>query len=172
MRVARPAAARALALALALAALAIGGCGGKSKNSSSSSGGSSSGGGGGGGGKATVAIAVSPARTSNHGRPLHALVRVVTLKQFAEDQYASVAQLVVNPDESVLASFVVFPGVEQSVQLERPAKGALAVYFLFTGATGTSWKQLYDPPPGKIQLELGDDQILRPGSTSSSKKRK
>ncbi|HWU88537.1 MAG TPA: hypothetical protein VN253_14745 [Kofleriaceae bacterium] len=159
-------------VALAIVALAIvaalAGCGGGGKRATA-----------GGEGKPTVIISVSPSRTSNHGRPLHALVRAVTLKQFVEDQYANVAQLVVSPDESVLASFVVFPGLDQAITIDRPAKGGLAVYFLFTGAAGTTWKQLFDSPPSKIRLELGDDEIVRPGtkapagsSSSGSKKRK
>jgi hypothetical protein len=132
------------------------------------------GGSGGGGQRAatipaqpTVTISVVPSRTSNQGRPLYVLIRAVTLKQFAEEPYPNVAQLVVGPDESVLSSFVVFPGVEQSITIDRPAKGALAVYFLFTGATGTSWKQLFDTPPSRIRFELGDDAIVPPGAAAA-----
>jgi hypothetical protein len=170
-------------LAIAAIAAALAGCGGKGKKSTSAGGSSSSsnsggggggggagggggGAGGGGGGGGPVTLSVAPSKTSNHGRPLHALVRAVTLKQFAEEPYNTVAQLVVSPDESVLASFVVFPGIDQSIKVERPAKGAVAVYFLFTGATGTSWKQLFDSPPSKIRLELGEDAIVQPGSAS------
>jgi hypothetical protein len=74
----------------------------------------------------------------------------------------------------VQAAFVVFPGIDQAITIDKPAKGALAVYFLFTGATGTTWKQLYDSPPSKIQLELGEDEIVQPGAAppSSGKKSK
>lgn len=99
------------------------------------------------------------ASTTNQGRPLYALVRAVTLKQFVEDQYGDVAQLVVNPDDTVLTSFVVFPGVDQTITIDRPAKGGIAVYFLFTSATGASWKRLYDSPGSKIRIELGDREI-------------
>jgi hypothetical protein len=108
----------------------------------------------------SVSIHVTPSRTCNRGRPLQAVVRAVTLKQFVEDQDRAVAQLVVSPDESVLSSFVVFPGIEQTIAITPPAKGAFAVYFLFTGATGASWKRLYDTAPSKVQLQLGDNQIL------------
>jgi hypothetical protein len=109
----------------------------------------------------TVTVAVTPSRTSNRGRPVHAIVRAVNLKQFVEEQDRTVAQLVVSPDDSVLSSFVVFPGVEQTITIEPPAKGGVAVYFLFTGATGTSWKQLFDPPPSGIRIELGDNEISK-----------
>lgn len=144
----------ALALAAALAGLA--GCGGSNKQTADA--GSAS--------KPTVTISVAPSKTTNHGRPLHAIVRTVNLKQFAEEPYASVAQLVVSPDDSVLAAFVVFPGIDQAITIDKPAKGALAVYFLFTDATGTTWKQLYDSPPAKIQLELDEDEIVQPGAGS------
>jgi len=107
----------------------------------------------------SVTLSITPSPTCNRGRPLHAIVRTVTLKQFVEDSDRSVADLVVNPDDSVLAAFVVFPGIARSIAIDQPAKGALAVYFLFTGATGTSWKQLFDSAPSTIHLELGDNQI-------------
>ena len=136
------------------------------------------GGGGGGGGqksaaggpKSTIAVAVTPSRTCNRGRPLQAIVRTITLKQFVEDQYRNIAQLVVSPDDSVLSSFVVYPGIDQTITIAAPAKGAIAVYFLFTGATGTSWKQLFDSPPSTIRIDLGDNQIQAPAPASAGKR--
>jgi predicted component of type VI protein secretion system len=116
-------------------------------------------------GKPRLTLSVTPSRTTNHGRTLHALVRTVVLKQFVEDQYRNVAQLVPSPDDSVLSAFVVFPGVAQTITIDRPAKGAIAVYFLFTGAAGTTWKQMFDVPPSAIRIELGDDEILKVTST-------
>jgi hypothetical protein len=110
----------------------------------------------------SVALTVTSPTTCNHGRPLQAIVRAVTLKQFVEDQYRTIAQLVVSPDESVLTSFVVFPGVAQTVKFAPPAKGGAAVYFLFTDATGTTWKQQLAPSATSVQLELTDDQIAQP----------
>jgi len=134
-----------IALALALAA-APAGCGGGQHPASAP----------------MVTLSVVPSATSNRGRPLQAVVRAVTLKQFVEDQDRTIAQLVVSPDESVLSSFVVFPGVAQTIAFAPPAKGGFAVYFLFTGAAGTSWKQLFDAAASAIRLELGDDQIVTP----------
>jgi len=131
---------------------ALAGCGGGQKAAA-------------GGPKSTIAVSVTPSRTSNHGRPLQAIVRTVTLKQFVEDQYRNIAQLVVSPDDTVLSSFVVYPGIDQTITIAPPAKGAFAVYFLFTGATGTSWKQLFDSPPSTIHIDLGDNQIDTPTST-------
>jgi hypothetical protein len=112
-----------------------------------------------------VRLSVVPSATSNRGRPLQAVIRAVTLKQFVEDQDRTIARLVVSPDESVLSSFVVFPGIAQTIRFAPPAKGGFAVYFLFTGAAGTSWKQLFDGAPSTIRLELGDDRIVTPAST-------
>lgn len=144
---------RGLAIAVALAAL-LAGCGGGQRAATSK-------------GRPAITFVVTPSRTSNRGRPLHGLVRTVTLKQFVEDQDRSVAQLVVSPDDSVLSAFVVFPGVQQVITIDQPVKGSVAVYFLFTGATGTSWKQLFDSPPSTIHIELGDNEILKASSTSS-----
>ena len=149
----RPLGAAVLAV---LAALALASCGGRVPAAAGAS-----------ASKPSVTISVAPSKTSNHGRPLYAIVRTVTLKQFAEEPYATVAQLVVSPDESVLAAFVVFPGIDQAVTIDKPAKGALAVYFLFTEATGTTWKQLYDSPPAKSLLTLDEDEIVQPGAASS-----
>lgn len=131
-----------------IAAVAAGGCGGGQHAAAPPS----------------VTLTVSSPASCNHGRPLQAIVRAVTLKQFVEDQYRSIAQLVVSPDESVLTSFVVFPGVAQTVKFAAPTKGTAAVYFLFTDATGTSWKQQLDPSATSVQLELADDQIAQPGA--------
>jgi hypothetical protein len=114
----------------------------------------------------TVTLSVVPPPTCNGGRPLRALVRAVTLKQFVEDQYGSVAKLVVGPDDTVLSSFVVYPGLNQTITFTPPAKGGFAVYFLFTGATGTSWKQLFDTPPSSARLELGDHEIVTPAAAA------
>lgn len=140
----------ALAVAAALASAVLAGCGGGQHAASTPS----------------VTLSLNPLPTCNRGRPLQAVVRAVTLKQFVEDQYASIAKLVVGPDESVLSSFVVFPGVAQTVTFSPPAKGGFAVYFLFTGATGSSWKQLFDAAPSLVHLELGDSQIQAPAPAS------
>jgi len=141
----------ALVVTVAVVA-ALAGCGGGQKAAA-------------GGPRSTAAVSVTPSRTCNRGRPLQAIIRTVTLKQFVEDQYRNVAQLVISPDDSVLSSFVVYPGIDQTITIAAPAKGAVAVYFLFTGATGTSWKQLYDSPPSAIHIDLGDNQIVTPTST-------
>jgi hypothetical protein len=142
-----------IALALATAA-ALAGCGGSQHPASAP----------------TVTLSVTPLPTCNRGRPLQAVVRAVTLKQFVEDQYGSIAKLVVGPDDSVLSSFVVFPGIAQTIAFTPPAKGGFAVYFLFTGAAGTSWKQLFDAAPSTVRLELGDNQIQAPSPASTGKR--
>lgn len=139
------------ALALAVAA-ALAGCGGGQHVASGP----------------TVTLSVIPSPTCNRGRPLQALVRAVTLQQFVQDQYSNVARLVVGPDDSVLSSFAVFPGVDQTITFTPPAKGGFAVYFLFTGATGASWKQLFDTAPSTLRLELGDNEIVKPTSPASA----
>ncbi|HET9625224.1 MAG TPA: hypothetical protein VFP84_27840 [Kofleriaceae bacterium] len=115
---------------------------------------------------ASVTLVVRSPISCNHGRPVQAVIRAVTLKQFVEDQYRNIAQLVVSPDESVLASFVVFPGVPQTVKFAPPAKGGAAVYFLFTDAVGTTWKQQLDPVVTSLHVQLTDSQIAQPAAVS------
>ncbi|MCX4244138.1 hypothetical protein [Paraliomyxa miuraensis] len=100
----------------------------------------------------------------NAGRPLRAVVRLVAFKDFVEDQYQDIAALVIEPDESVLASFVVYPGHSRVVAIDKP-EGTVAVYGLFIGATGTSWKRLYDAPE-RIELIAGRDRLLDPKAKS------
>ena len=142
----------AVILALAIASTSAIGCGGSQHSAGTPA--------------ASVILVVRSSPTCNHGRPVQAVIRSVTLKQFVEDQYRNIAQLVVSPDESVLASFVVFPGAPQTVKFAPPAKGGAAVYFLFTDASGTSWKQQLDPAVNAVRVQLADDQIAQPGIPS------
>ena len=143
-------------LIAAALALALGACGGGPKPAPAT--------------PPSITLSVTSATTCNHGRPLQAVIRTVTLQQFDEDQYRTIAQLVVSPDETVLTSFIVFPGVAQTIKLAPPAKGTAAVYFLFTDATGTSWKQQLDASATSQHVELADDQIAPPGSTAKTAK--
>lgn len=157
-----------LLLALGLGSTHLGGC--KKKNESKTTTapstddqGSKGSDGGDGNGSTTPAaptltIRIQAEDDGNAGRPLYAVVRAVTLKDFVEDQYQDIAALVVEPDETVLASFVVFPGRSREVTVAKP-EGTVGVYGLFTAATGTSWKRLYDAPD-VIEVVAGKDRLL------------
>ena len=107
-------------------------------------------------------IAIKADDDLNSRRPLHAVVRKVTFKKFVEDSYASVAALVVQPDESVLTKFVIYPGGVRDVFIDLPKEGPIAIYFLFSDANGTSWKRFYEEVPRSIAVDLGKDRILEP----------
>lgn len=158
---------------MVVVALALGLCPGckKKSNADTATPSTETGGGGGGGGGSssagggsgteqgpTLTIRILAEDDGNAGRPLYAVVRTVAFKDFVEDQYQDIAALVVEPDETVLASFVVFPGRSREVTIDKP-EGTVAVYCLFTAATGTSWKRLYDAPE-VIEVLAGRDRML------------
>lgn len=107
----------------------------------------------------TLTIHVSAEANANDRRPLYVVVRTVTLKDFVEDQYQEVAALVTEPDETVLASFLVFPGTEQDLTIAKPEGKTVGVYCLLTLATGTSWKRLFEEPEA-ISVVVGRDRLL------------
>jgi predicted component of type VI protein secretion system len=112
-----------------------------------------------------LTIRVSTDKATNEGRPLHMLVRVVELKTFVEESYATVAPQVVAPDDSVLGQSVIYPGREAVVGLDLPAleeRQSIAVYFLFTEPE-TPWKlRLSDTSTGRVDVTLGERRIAAP----------
>lgn len=107
----------------------------------------------------TLTIRMKAEPNANAGRPLYTVVRAVSLKDFVEDGYQDIVSLVIEPDETVLASFLVFPGTEQEVKIARPKSKTVGVYCLLTKANGTSWKKLFEAPE-TIEVVVGREQIL------------
>lgn len=105
-----------------------------------------------------LTIRVIAEENGNAGRPFYVVVRTVVLDEFVKDQYQHVVALVTAPDETVLASFLVFPGRASTVVIDQP-KGSVGVYGLFTEATGTSWKRLFDAPK-VIEVVAGRNRWL------------
>ena len=106
----------------------------------------------------TLTIRVRAEDDGNAKRPFYTVVRTVVLKDFVEDQYEDIVGLVVAPDETVLASFLVFPGRSAEVVIAKP-EGAVGVYCLLTEANGTSWKRLFEAPE-EIAVVVGRDQLV------------
>ncbi|HEX8701262.1 MAG TPA: hypothetical protein VF815_20725 [Myxococcaceae bacterium] len=105
---------------------------------------------------------------ANQGRPLYMVVRAVDSKQYMVETYADVAAKVVNPDDMVLQTTVVYPGTVKRVRVKMPPEMPVAISFLFTTPDG-AWQQLLDVPvPERIDLELQENRI-RTESTSTSK---
>lgn len=110
-------------------------------------------------GKIEVEIVVRSTRETNDGRPLHAVVRAVDQETYVADSYAQVANLVTHKDESVLATFVIFPGHEHRQTIEVSKKTPIAVYALFT-RPGKRWKKLLAyPTPTPVQIVLSRRDI-------------
>lgn len=106
-----------------------------------------------------LAVRIKSEPNGNDGRPLYVLVRAVSLKDFVEDGYQDIADLVVEPDDTVLATVVMYPGTERTVTLDAPEAKTVAVYGLFTQATGSSWKRLFEAS-ASIDVYAGRDRLL------------
>lgn len=109
------------------------------------------------GGSAQMKLRVNPAADTNDRLPCYLLVRRVDPKAYVSDSYQSVAAMVMSPDDSVVASALIFPGKPQDIAL-APAptgeKGQLAVYVLFTYPNG-DWKTLLpSTTPNQIEITL------------------
>jgi predicted component of type VI protein secretion system len=132
---------RALVM-LVLAALAAPACGSKPRPAAATS------------NTVEVELVVHSTSETNDGRPLHAVVRAVDSETYVADSYAHVASLVTHKDESVLATFVVFPGHEKRLTIEVGKKAQIAVYALFT-RPGKQWMKLIEQPlPSPVRIFL------------------
>ncbi len=110
--------------------------------------------------KSNMVLHVSP--RANDGRPIYMMLRAVNEAAFIKDSYQDVAARVATPDESVLATEVLYPNTNRTIELSVPAKGKIAVYFFFTSPTG-DWKLLLDnPPPKSTSIVVRDRRIVPP----------
>lgn len=97
------------------------------------------------GGKVKLPIVVRANPDSNAGRPVYVIVRAIDEQGFYVDSYRAMTALVVEPDETVIATFLVHPGMVafEEIELgELPA--AIGVYCMFTDATDDGWKVLFE----------------------------
>ncbi|MFV8749329.1 hypothetical protein ACNOYE_02130 [Nannocystaceae bacterium ST9] len=104
-------------------------------------------------------IVVRASEDSNGGRPVYVIVRVVDEKGFVEDGYREMMALVVEPDASVIAQFLVFPGM---VALDDIALAELpkvvGVYCLFTEPKEGAWKVMFEGAE-VIDVSVNKDEI-------------
>lgn len=106
-----------------------------------------------------LTIQLTAGTGANDRRPFYVVVRAVTRKEFVEDQYQAVAALVIEPDETVLASVLVFPGTDQQLTIAAPEAKTVGVFCLLTNATGTSWKRLFEEPQA-IAVVVERDRVV------------
>jgi hypothetical protein len=114
-------------------------------------------------GSSHVTVRVDSTPETNEGRPFYMVVRSVESAAFVTEGYDSVASKVfaTPKDQTVLASAVIFPGIEQSVEVEKPQALPLAVYFLFS-KPGERWKTTRTlPVPTSVDIELAGNEIKR-----------
>lgn len=94
---------------------------------------------------------------ANSGRPLTVLVRSLPLPQYRSESYSDVAQLALQPDQTVVRALTIEPRehFKKRLWLNVPSKTPLAIYFLYTSQTG-SWKMILQPPlPWSLRIPLG-----------------
>jgi hypothetical protein len=116
-----------------------------------------------------MTIVVTADKTINKGRPLHMVVRAVDLNTYLQDSYSTVAGQVVTPDDTVIGSAVVYPGHNSFITVAKPAKGAVATYFLFT-QPGSSWKTYMEAPlPAATKMVLGTNGVAESGPVTLPK---
>lgn len=112
---------------------------------------------------------------ANQGRPLHMVVRAVDAQRYMTEFYADVAARVVHPDDSVVQTLVVYPGVTAQTKVKIPEDSPLAISFLFTTPDG-AWQVLIDPPiPARVDIDLEESRIRtdaarRPPKEKAAKK--
>lgn len=107
----------------------------------------------------TMRVVVQSPRDTNGGRPVRILVRAVDSQDYLNESYASAADKVINHNESVLDSAVVYPGVPLYLKIKRVVNKSLAFYVFFT-SPGSRWKALLEaPPPYAVTMKLGLDNI-------------
>ncbi|WP_165373808.1 MULTISPECIES: type VI secretion lipoprotein TssJ [Sorangium] len=102
-----------------------------------------------------IQLTIRPSTDMNESRSCYVLARAIDDKAFATESYDDVAAKAMAPDESVLSSIAVLPGVEQKVTLPVPEKGRIAVYALYRQPADDSWRLLLlATPPEKMELRL------------------
>lgn len=119
-----------------------------------------------GGGKSAPApkpmdLDVKVGSAANDGKVFYMVVRSLTDKQFMTDSYQDVAGLAFSepPDPSVLGTFALIPGKNETLKVMKPTQNSLALYFLFTNPSD-QWKNIEGQPLAKAySVALGKDQV-------------
>lgn len=113
-----------------------------------------------------ITFYVDPGLEANDGHLVYMVVRSVNQKQFIDETYAQVAAKVfpLTEDATLLGVHPISPGEKKEIEMTGPAKGPVAVYFMFTDP-GPYWKTLLNVPlekkyginlPNHNQVELTD----------------
>lgn len=94
-----------------------------------------------------ISFYVHPAFDINDGRLVYMIVRNVNEKQFLDEEYNSVASKAFpsTDDPALLGRHPILPGENKVVTVNGPAKGTVAIYFLFTDP-GPYWRTILEQP--------------------------
>ena len=109
---------------------------------------------------------VDPGLEANDGHLVYMIVRSVNEKQFIDETYQMVASKVfpLTEDPTLLGVHPISPGEKREIEMTGPAKGPVAVYFMFTDP-GPFWKTLLNTPlsssygislPSHNTVQVGD----------------
>ncbi len=112
-----------------------------------------------------LAFYVNPSFEANDGHLVYMVVRSVNEKQFIDETYAMVAAKVfpLTEDPTLLGVHPIIPGEKKEIELTGPAKGPVAVYFMFTDP-GPFWKTLLQTPlDTKYGIELPSHNTVKVG---------
>ncbi len=121
-------------------------------------------------GQLTINVRASP--NTNQARPVYMVVRSVDSKAYLSQSYDEVVAKVINPDDSVIHTGVVYPGGSHEVHVKVPQELPVAVSFLFTSPDG-AWQTLLDAlVPGTVDIELDGSRILEGVTAPSADKKK
>lgn len=114
-----------------------------------------------------ITFYVNPGLEANDGHLVYMVVRSVNEKQFIDETYAQVAAKVfpLTDDSTLLGVHPINPGEKKEIEMTGPAKGPVAIYFMFTNP-GPYWKTLLNTPldktygielPNNNQVIVGDE---------------
>jgi hypothetical protein len=109
---------------------------------------------------------VDPGLEANDVHLVYMIVRSVNEKQFIDETYPMVASKVfpLTEDPTLLGVHPISPGEKREIEMTGPAKGPVAVYFMFTDP-GPFWKTLLNTPlsssygislPSHNTVQVGD----------------
>jgi hypothetical protein len=94
-----------------------------------------------------LVLSVRANAQANNGELFYFVVKTANEKQFMLETYQDVASKAFSdpPDPAGLGVFSIVPGTKQEYNVNQPAEGTIALYFLFT-KPGSQWKKLLAMP--------------------------
>jgi hypothetical protein len=97
---------------------------------------------------------VSASKELNDGHMVYMLIRNVNEKQFISENYEAVVSKVfpLTEDATLLSYKPIYPGESVKFSIEKPLKGTIGLYFMFT-TPGGYWKNL-------LQMPLDDEYMV------------